>query len=716
MSKMMSNEARNNFKGIKANVQRTNNSLSAGNIERLQRKAMHKLYEDEFGKPEFYVVETVEVDDVGNTERGYQVVGKAPVVTAFGELDQNKQKITVNKDESEREVVVGPQESYKLFRNIILVSFRNAEAKYDELRLSGLELDNTIYKATKHVFYPASGSASMGKKSKVYFTNHKAEVQFETMNNLTGGLLAEVLEKEAAEKGELSYDDLAGIASRISLCATTPSLWTEKGRTNNVFYFHGSIESAAEQSNIKGIDNNFRDGYEIISDRIGSEMVEELTGEYISLAQARRMSFQLRIRGAAGKGHFRAYNLAQRLKVVKAMMEIDITKCYCWEDGKRVDLTKLSEKELTKLVAKIDIIGDKDVFKWGKYIIDKDIIDPLEIGIVNMSNKTTGSLGTQIIFKLRDDIEDAALYVKAVTERQLVEAEGMRSSLSFEKDNIRLSNTAYHNCYNLAPERAETDKLLNNFKIKQLDTALLTKVANLKLSINSNYMRMVPEDHLLNDRKEVLSSRMVDYVMPTGEIMKVKCLEVYSGAFVKEYKELEAMLKDNAVMTDEEKAILLNNSRVATAIKSPSQGDNEFEVFYMILPEEIAARNVTPEFMQFIVECPNNCIILAQDNTVKHQLAGSDFDGDDVTVIYPEITMLEDGRIITGLVYKGAVINDYTSLIVRKRVREGNVGYVALIEYHNDQPMRFTEEQEATEKEQQETADYIKTMDISSLL
>ena len=699
------------FRGIKANVQRTNNSLSAGNIERLQRKAMHKLYQDEFGKPNFIVVQTVDVDDVGNIELGYQTVGNSPVVMAFGELNSEVKQVEVkiDRDGNTRQIITGPTESYKLYNNIVLVSFKNAESKYEDLRLSGLELDGVKY-------YPASGSASMGKKSKVYFTNHAAEVQYETMNNLTGGMLTVALEREAAEKGELSYDDIAGVASRISLCATTPSLWTKAGKTNNVFYFNGSIESAAEQSNIKGIDNNFRDGYEIISDRIGSEMVEELTGEYISLAQARRMSFQLRIRGVAGKGHFRAYNLAQRLKEVKAMMEIDITKCYCWEDGKRVDLTKLSEKELTKLVAKIDIIGDKDVFKWGKYIIDKDEIEPLEIGIVNMSNKTTGSLGTQIIFKLRDDIEDAALYVKAITERQLVEAEGMRSSLSFEKDNIRLSNTAYHNCYNLAPERAETDKLLNNFKIKQLDTALLNRVANLKLAINSNYMRMVPEDHLLNDRKEVLSSRMVDYVMPTGEIMKVKCLEVYSGAFVKEYKELEAMLKDNDVMTDEEKAILLNNSRVATAIKSPSQGDNEFEVFYMVLPEEIAARNVTPEFMQFIVECPNNCIILAQDNTVKHQLAGSDFDGDDVTVIYPEITMLEDGRIITGLVYEGAVINDYTSLIVRKRVREGNVGYVALIEYHNDQPMRFTEEQEATEKEQQETADYIKTMDISSLL
>ena len=634
------------FRGIRRNTAKANNSLSAKNIERLQRKAMHKLYQDELGNPEFYVVETVSIDDVGNIERGFQIVGKSPVVTAFGQLDQTKQQITVNKDDSEREVVVGPQESYKLYRNIILVSFRNAEAVYDDMRLKGLELDGIKY-------YPASGSASMGKKSKVYFTNHAADVQFETMNNLTGGLLAIALEKEAAEKGELSYDDLAGIASRISLCATTPSLWPEKGKTNNVFYFHGSIESAAEQSNIKSIDNNFRDGYGIISDRIGSEMVEELTNEKVSLAQARRMSYQLRIRGAAGKGHFRAYSLAQRVKEIKAMMEINPSKCYCWEDGKKIDVIKLSEKELVKLAAKIDIIGDKDIFKWGKYMIDKDEIEPLEIGIVNMSNKTTGSLGTQIIFKLRDDIEDATMYIKAVTERQLVEAESMRGNVAFEKDCIRLSNTAYHNCYNLAPERAATDKLLNNFKIKQLDTAMLGKVANLKLSINSNYMRMVPEDHLLNNRKEVLGSRMVNYVMPTGETMKVKCLETYSSAFVKEYRELEQMLAENTVMTDTEKAILLNNSRVCTAIKSPSQGDNEFEMFYMLLPENISARNVTPEYMQFIIETPNNCIILAQDNTVKHQLAGSDFDGDDVTVIYPEITMLDNGKLVTGLYYDG---------------------------------------------------------------
>ena len=699
----------NTFRGIRRNVKKANNSLSARNIERLQRKAMHKLYQDEFGKPNFIVVQTVDVDDVGNIELGYQTVGNSPVVMAFGELDQTRQQITVNKDDSEREVVVGPQESYKLYNNIILVSFRNAEALYDNIRLSGLELDHKTYNATK--YYAASGSASMGKKSKVYFTNHAADVQFETMNNLTGGLLAVALEKEIEQKGDLSFDDLAGIASRISLCATTPSLWPEKGRTDNVFYFHGSIESKAENTEIE-VDNNFRDGYFVISDRIGSEMVEELAEEKITAGQARRMSYQIRVRGAAGKGHARAYNLAQRTKEIKAMMEIDMSKCYCWEDGKKIDLSVLSEKELTRLVAKIDIIGDKDVFKWGKYMIDKNEIDPLEIGLVNMSNKTTGSLGTQIIFKLRDDVEDATLYVKALTERQLTEAESMRGSVSFEKDCIRLSNTAYHNCYTLNPERAEEDKLLNNFKVKQLDTALLNRVANLKLSINSNYLRMVPEDHLLNNRKEVLGSRVVNYVMPTGETMEVRALEVYSSAFEREYREMKEELEANVAMTQEEKNTVLNNMRVATAIKSPSQGDNEFEVFYLVLSEEIEARNVTPEFMQFITETPNNCVILAQDNTVKHQLAGSDFDGDDVTVIYPEFTLLENGKIVTGLYYDGRIINDYTSLIVRKRVREGNVGYAALIEYGMDTPMFATEEKE----EQQETAEYIKNMDISSLL
>ena len=701
------------FRGVRKNTNKVNGSVSVSNIERLQRKAMSKLNKDENGNTRFVVVERVDVDDIGTLTKCYQTVGASPVVFALGELDQDDKQLSVRKENNNgvltdaKEVPVGPTKTYRLYNNIILVSFKNAEGRYDDFRLNGLELNGQKY-------YPVSGSASMGKKSKVYFSNHNADVQFNTMNELTGGLLAEVLEKEGAVLDEADFDNIAGIASRISLCATTPSLWPESGKTNNVFYFHGSIESEDEQTNIKDIKNDFRDGYGVFGDRIVSEMVSELAEEKVSCAQARRMSPQGRVRGAAGKGHFGVYGLNQKLKSIKGMMEIDINKCYCWEDGHKVDLTKLSEKELVRLAAKIDIIGDKDVFKWGKYVIDKETIEPMEIGIVNMSNLTTGSMGTQIAFKMRDDVEDAIKYVEAITERQLVEAEAAKGKVSFEGNTVRLSNTAYFNCYNLAPERAETDKLLNNFKIKQLDTALLSKVANLKLSINSNYLRMVPEDHLLNDRKEVLGARDVNYVMPNGETMTVRALEVYSSAFIRQYEEMKETLASNTAMTQKEKNIILNNMRICTAIKSPSQGDNEFEIFYMVTKEEIIARNVTMEYLQFIEECPNNCIILAQDNTVKHQLAGSDFDGDDVTVIYPEFTMLENGKIITGLYYNDEIINDYTSIIVRKRVREGNIGYGALIIYNQNEPVRFVEEQE--EKIQQDkVADYINNMDISSL-
>lgn len=705
------------FKGIRRNVEVTKSSISAKNIERLQRKAMHVLYEDVNGNASFIVVKRVNINDSGRIENVfYQTVGLSPTVMAYGKLYTGEPlQLSVRMEKGNdgellpaKEVTVGENETYKLYENIVLVSFTGAESFYEDYRLNGLTL------AVNEVYHAVSGSASMNKRSKVYFATGEAEEQFATINKLTGGVLEEAL--NSCGNKAIDFDTLAGIASRISLCATTPSLWTKAGRTNNVFLFLGSVQSLNEESNIDKIDNNFRDGYAIISDRIGAEMVQELAGEKVSCAQARRMSYQLRIRGAAGKGHFRAYGMAQRLKEMKMMMEDDMSKCFCWVNGKAVNLAELSEKELEVVAAQIDIIADKDVFKWAKYVAGKDTINVMEIGIVNMSNKTGGAMGSQIAFKLRDDMEDAVVYFEALTERQLVEAEAAEGRIGFEKDAVRLANTAYFNCKNIAPERALTDKLLNNFKIKQLDTANLNKIANLKLSINSMYLRLVPEDSLLNNRVEVLGSQMVNYVMPNGETVEVRGLEVFSPAFEKDYREMQAMLAANEVMTEAEKQAVLNNMKVAVAIKSPSQGDNEFEIFVMVTAEELKQRNLTPEYAQFIAETPNNCIVIAQDNTVKHQLAGSDFDGDDVTVIMPEFTMTETGAIVTGLCHsEHGIVCDYTSIIVRKRARNNNIGYAALIEYGSEEPMRFGVEEEEEETNSEAPADFLSNFNVNDL-
>lgn len=697
------------FKGIKANKV-ASSKCSARNIERVQRKVMKRLYRDAKGNKSFYVIRRFVIDKDGVAVENYQTVVMSPTVMAFGSINTESRTLSVMVEDAvgnfkERKIQVGPNKDYKLIDDVILVNFKNTEGYYDDYRVNGLQvgdIDSPIY-------YPASSSASMGKKSNVYFTVHDPDTQYEVMDRLTGGMLSKKINELKSKKEIVTFDDIAGVASRISLCATTPSLWGRMGNTNNIFYFNGSIDSEDEKSTIKDVDNHFRDGYGIIRDTFGALMVEEFAQEEVTEAMARRMSYQLRIRGVAGKGHFRAYDCKQMLKEIEMLLKIDPSKCFMWIDGQRIDLSNIDTKTLEKLTDKIDIIGDKDVFKWGQP--DMSVLDEgkaLAVGIVNMSNRTRGHMGNQIAFKLKDYPEKAAKMFAALTNRQLAAADPIKEDeegnltagkLKFHNEELKLDGFTYQNVMKSNPEKAATDLLLNSYKIKSIDTALLNKVANLKLDINSNYLRMVPEDHLLNNGKEVLKARMVDYTMPDGSIQKVKCIEAYSSSFNTEYKELKKQLKDIDTMTDEEKAAILESARVSIIIKSPSQGSKEFEVCYNITEEEVMKLNATWEYKQFLLETPDNCIVLAQDNTLKHQLAGSDFDGDDLTQIFPELTITEDGKVVTGLMLDNKIVEDYVSILVYARVvRDNNVGVAALIKYHDNKPVAEREKEDKTKK------------------
>lgn len=697
------------FKGIKANKV-ASSKCSARNIERVQRKVMKRLYRDAKGNKSFYVIKRFAIDKDGVAIENYQTVVMSPTVMAFGSINTENQSLTVMVEDAvgnlkERIINVGPNKNYKLIDDVVLVNFKNTEGYYDDYRVKGLQvgdIDSPIY-------YPASSSASMGKKSNVYFTVHDPDTQYEVINRLTGGMLQKKINELKSKKEIVTFDDIAGVASRISLCATTPSLWGRMGNTNNIFYFNGSIDSEDEKSTIADVDNHFRDGYGIIRDTFGALMVEEFADEEVTEAMARRMSYQLRVRGVAGKGHFRAYDEKQILKEIKMLLKIDPSKCFMWIDGQRIDLSNIDTKTLEKLTDKIDIIGDKDVFKWGQP--DMSILDEgkaLAVGIVNMSNRTRGHMGNQIAFKLKDYPEKAAKMFSALTNRQLAAADPIKEDeegnltagkLKFHNEELKLDGFTYQNVMKSNPEKAATDLLLNSYKIKSIDTALLNKVANLKLDINSNYLRMVPEDHLLNNGKEVLGARMVDYTMPDGSVKKVKCIETYSSSFNAEYKELKKQLKAIDTMTDEEKSAVLESARVSVIIKSPSQGSKEFEVCYNITEEEVMKLNATWEYKQFLLETPNNCIVLAQDNTLKHQLAGSDFDGDDLTQIFPELTITEDGKVVTGLMLNNKIVEDYVSILVYARVvRDNNVGVAALIKYHDNKPVTEREKEDKTKK------------------
>ena len=483
------------FKGIKAN-KTTSSKCSAKNIERIQRKIMKRLYRDAKGNN---VIRRFVIDKDGVAVENYQTVVMSPTVMAFGSINTETRTLSVMVEDAvgnfkERKLQVGPGKDYKLIDDVILVNFKNTEGYYDDYRINGLQVGGDI---NSPKFYPASSSASMGKKSNVYFTLHDPDTQYEVMNRLTGGMLSKKIDELKSQKEIVTFDDIAGVASRISLCATTPSLWGRMGNTNSVFYFKGSVDSEDEKSSIKDVDNHFRDGYGIIRDTFGALMVEEFAEEEVSEAMARRMSYQLRIRGVAGKGHFRAYDSKQMLKEVEMLLKIDSSKCFMWIKGSRVDLSDIAArlnnaknkteykkalKELAILVEEIDIIGDKDVFKWGQP--DISVLDEgkaLAVGIVNMSNRTRGHMGNQIAFKLKDYPEKAAKMFAALTNRQLAAADPIKEDasgnlsagkLSFHSEELRLDGFTYQNVMKSNPEKAATDLLLNSYKIKSIDTAL----------------------------------------------------------------------------------------------------------------------------------------------------------------------------------------------------------------------------------------------------
>lgn len=708
---MKNNTTKTNFKGIKRN-DKNNYGLHHKNIEKHQRLFMSHVYDS------FTVISVYEVDENCTISAEYNLaVTESPVIETFGKLDEEalgqqvKVKLEMKDGTLKTRDVKIDNKKYTKKNNIVLIKFtgkdRVIEYNYDKLRLNGIIINGERY-------YPVMGSNSLGKKSKVFFTNddnNNNEDCYAKVNMLTGGLLDIVLDS----CGNIDYKKLAKIAVRVSLAATTPMVMA--GRTNNVFYFDSSVLSAPEESGIEEIEDNFRDGYKIFSDHFVVKMYYNVTNKKITCAMARRMSLQDRIRGAAGKGHSRAYKVNWIYKNVKGMLQDNPNACHLWIDGKKIkDLNKLSEKELKALCHKIDVLADADTFKWGSYLTNMETLDELEVGIVNMSNTTQARMGSQIANKMEGYHEDAVACIEALTTRQILDFVDNKGKLSFEKDKLALSGSTYGNCVSINSERAESDKLLNAYKVKQVDQMIMKKVANLKFDMNSIFQRMCPEDSYLNDRTEVLKSRMVKYTMPDGTVVEIRATEIFSNAWLRKYREFEAEVAANEIMSNKEKEAVLLNARLCVAVKSPSQGGREKEIFLLVLPEEIRERNTTQEYIEFIEETPDNIVVWPQDNTLKNQLAGSDFDGDDQAEYFPEFSYSPEGKIVPGMYNKGKLVKCYASICIQKRFDNDNIGVATLIVYGSNEPVGKQSESFDEEVNEQKAQEVLNNLDYSSLL
>lgn len=108
----------------------------------------------------------------------------------------------------------------------------------------------------------------------------------------------------------------------------------------------------------------------------------------------------------------------------------------------------------------------------------------------------------------------------------------------------------------------------------------------------------------------------------------------------------------------------LNKFMVGMALKYPCPGNSEFELFRFLTPLEIKERthkmfnDETAELVNTYFLCRNGgCIIIANENILKHKLAGMDTDFDGLTVILEEelVDIAKDA-------YVGGTITGYSNI------------------------------------------------------
>ena len=116
----------------------------------------------------------------------------------------------------------------------------------------------------------------------------------------------------------------------------------------------------------------------------------------------------------------------------------------------------------------------------------------------------------------------------------------------------------------------------------------------------------------------------------------------------------------------------LNKFMVGMALKYPCPGNSEFELFRFLTPLEIKERayenlenkSVAEKVYNYFTCRNGGCIIIANENILKHKLAGMDTDFDGLTVILEEeLVNIAKDAYIGGTITGHSNIPSYTVIL-----------------------------------------------------
>ena len=327
---------------------------------------------------------------------------------------------------------------------------------------------------------------------------------------------------------------------------------------------------------------------------------------------------------------------------------------------------------------KIAVIHDVNSAKIPNYKGSNFRSMILDIATASSHASTSGQLLSKLMF-IDKDKTSAFLYNKMYNN--LIDM----TDITVEESDYTTQGSLSQMLFGLNKEQATTDIYALTALGQDLMKYAKGAITKTKVKVKgSNYRAQFENSFMIQGDKNV---RFLG-------VTKEGYVECYnSDVIAKNRRQIKAVNKQYAedlkTMTiaeaKEKRRLALNEFMVGLALKYPCPGNSEFELFRFLTNEEIHERifestedkKVADMNYRYFTCRSGGCIIIANENILKHKLAGMDTDFDGLTVILEEeLVNIAKTAYITGAITGNASMPSYTVILNKIKKTSSNYDIV----------------------------------------
>ena len=327
---------------------------------------------------------------------------------------------------------------------------------------------------------------------------------------------------------------------------------------------------------------------------------------------------------------------------------------------------------------KIAVIHDVNSAKIPNYKGSNFRSMILDIATASSHASTSGQLLSKLMF-IDKDKTSAFLYNKMYNN--LIDM----TDITVEESDYTTQGSLSQMLFGLNKEQATTDIYALTALGQDLMKYAKGAITKTKVKVKgSNYRAQFENSFMIQGDKNI---RFLG-------ITKEGYVECYnSDVIAKNRRQIRAVNKqyteDLKIMTiaeaKEKRRLALNEFMVGLVLKYPCPGNSEFELFRFLTNEEIHERifestedkKVADMNYRYFTCRSGGCIIIANENILKHKLAGMDTDFDGLTVILEEeLVNIAKTAYITGAITGNASMPSYTVILNKIKKTSSNYDIV----------------------------------------